>query len=177
MLKSRANLSHDADSVEGAGFLDDSRQLFNGTIMKLTSLLLTSLVAGVACLAQGVGAQTIDRSAAVVALDDGLDGFNAHVGDSFAAATAGNAFSDLFTFEFGTSFDAAASVTSAYLNTPFAKDLLITGLSLYRYDPVTMTVLGSAVAGINGSGFGPHPTDSWSLSGLALPSTAIVAGS
>jgi len=137
--------------------------------MKLTSLLLTSLVAGVACQAQGVDAQTIDRSAAVVALDDGLDGFNAHVGDSFAAATAGNVFSDLFTFEFGTPFDAAASVTSAYLNTPFAKDLLITGFSLYRYDPATMAVLGTAIAGINGSGFGPHPTDSWSLSGFALP--------
>jgi len=136
--------------------------------MKLSSLLLTSLVAGVAFLSQGVGAQTIDRSAAVVTLDDGQGGFNAHVGDSFAASTAGSVFSDLFTFDLATPFDAAASVTSSYLNTPFAKDLLITGLSLYRYDPATMAVLGSAIAGINLTGFGSHPTDSWALSGFGL---------
>ena len=137
--------------------------------MKLTSLLLTSLVAGAAFLAQGAFAQTINRSAAVSAIDDGQGGFNAHFGDTFTAASAGSSFSDIFTFDFGTPLDAAASVTSSYLNVPLTKDLLITGLSLYRYDPATLAVLGTAIAGVNGSGFGPHPTDAWSLSGFALP--------
>jgi hypothetical protein len=136
--------------------------------MKLTSFLLTSLVAGAAFLAQGAGAQTINRTVAVAATDDGLGGFNAHVGDNFAASTAGGTFSDVFTFNIGTPFDAAASVTSSYLNNPQTKDLLITGLSLYRYDPATMAMLGTAVAGINESGFGSHPTDSWALSGFGL---------
>jgi hypothetical protein len=33
---------------------------------------------------QGGGAQTINRTTAVAAMDDGQGGFNAHVGDSFA---------------------------------------------------------------------------------------------
>jgi hypothetical protein len=140
--------------------------------MKLTSLLLTSLVAGAAFVAQGADAQTIDRTVAVVTTGDGVGGFNAHFGDSFAASTAGSSFSDIFTFNIGTPFDAAASVTSSYLNTPQTKDLLITGLSLYRYDPGTMAILGTAIAGINETGFGTHPTDSWSLGGFGLTNGA-----
>jgi hypothetical protein len=59
-------------------------------------------------------------------------------------------------------------VTSSYLINPSTKDLLVTGLSLYRYDPVTLAVLGTAIAGINETGFGSHPTDAWSLSGFGL---------
>jgi len=138
--------------------------------MKLNSFLLTSLVAGAAFLAQGALAQTINRSAAVSASADGQGGFNAHFGDTFTAASAGSSFSNLFTFDFGTPLDAAASVTSSYLNVPLTKDLLITGLNLYRYDPATMAVLGTVVTGINESGFGPNPTDSWALEGYGLAS-------
>jgi hypothetical protein len=63
-------------------------------------------------------------------------------------------------------------VTSSYLNTPQTKDLLITGFSLYRYDPGTMAILGTAIAGINETGFGSNPIDSWSLSGYGLSSGA-----
>jgi hypothetical protein len=136
--------------------------------MKLTSLLLTSLVAGAVFTAQGALAQTINRTAAVVTTGDGVGGFNAHFGDSFAASSSGSSFSDIFTFNIGTPFDAAASVTSSYLNTPQTKDLLITGLSLYRYDPGTKAILGTAISGINETGFGSHPTDSWSLTGFGL---------
>jgi hypothetical protein len=105
-----------------------------------------------------------------VTVDDGLGGFNAHVGDTFAASNAGSTFTDVFTFDVGTPFDAAASVTSSYLNTPQTKDLQIAGLSLYRYDPVTKAVLGTAIAGIDETGFRANPTDSWSLSGYGLAS-------
>lgn len=142
----------------------------NGTIMKPISLLLTSLVAGAACLAPVAGAQTIVRNTPVAAMDDGLGGFNAHVGDSFAASAVGSTFSDIFTFDAAIPFDAAASVTSSYLNNPLTKDLLITGLSLYRYDPVTMAVLGTAIAGIHIGGFGSNPVDAWTLSGFGLAS-------
>jgi hypothetical protein len=136
--------------------------------MKLKSLVLSALVAGAAFASQGVAAQAIDRSVPLVTVGDGVGGFNAHFGDTFAASTAGSTFSDIFTFNIGTPFDAAASVTSSYLNTPLTKDLLITGFSLYRYDPATMAVLGTAIAGINETGFGSHPTDSWSLSDYNL---------
>jgi hypothetical protein len=136
--------------------------------MKLKSLVLSALVAGAAFASQGAAAQAIDRSVPLVTVGDGVGGFNAHFGDTFAASTAGSTFSDIFTFNIGTPFDAAASVTSSYLNTPLTKDLLITGFSLYRYDPATMAVLGTAIAGINETGFGSHPTDSWSLSDYNL---------
>jgi hypothetical protein len=136
--------------------------------MKLKSLVLSALVAGAAFASQGVAAQAIDRTAPLVTAGDGVGGFNAHFGDTFTASTVGNTFSDVFTFNIGTPFDTAASVTSSFLNTPQTKDLLITGFSLYRYDPSTMAVLGTAIAGINETGFGSHPTDSWSLSAFGL---------
>jgi hypothetical protein len=138
--------------------------------MKLKSLVLSALIAGAAAASQGAAAQAIDRSVPLATAGDGVGGFNAHFGDTFTASTMGNTFSDVFTFNIGTPFDAAASVTSSYLNTPQTKDLLITGLSLYRYDPATMVILGTAIAGINETGFGSHPTDSWSLSAYGLTS-------
>jgi hypothetical protein len=138
--------------------------------MKLKSLVLSALIAGAAAASQGAAAQAIDRTVPLVTAGDGVGGFNAHFGDTFAASTVGNTFSDVFTFNIGTPFDAAASVTSSFLNTPQSKDLLITGFSLYRYDPSTMAILGTAVAGINETGFGSHPTDSWSLSAFGLTS-------
>jgi hypothetical protein len=138
--------------------------------MKLKSLVLSALVAGAAAASQGAAAQAIDRSVPLATAGDGVGGFNAHFGDTFTASTMGNTFSDVFTFNIGTPFDAAASVTSSYLNTPQTKDLLITGFSLYRYDPATMAILGTAIAGINETGFGSHPTDSWSLSAYGLSS-------
>jgi hypothetical protein len=135
--------------------------------MTFKSLVL-AVVAGAACVAQGAGAAALERTVPVVTVDDGLGGFNAHFGDTFAASTTGSTFTDVFTFDVGTPFDAAASVTSSYLNTPQTKDLQITALSLYRYDPVTKAVLGTAIAGINETGFGANPTDSWSLSGYGL---------
>lgn len=138
--------------------------------MKLESLVLSALIAGAACASQGAAAQAIDRTAPLVTAGDGVGGFNAHFGDTFAASTVGNTFTDIFTFNIGTPFDAASSLTSSYLNTPQTKDLLITGFSLYRYDPATMAILGTAIAGINETGFGSHPTDSWSLTAYGLSS-------
>lgn len=138
--------------------------------MKLQSLVLSALFAGAAFASQGAAAQAIDRTVPLVTVGDGVGGFNAHFGDTFTASTFGNTFTDVFTFNVSTPFDAAASVTSSYLNTPQTKDLLITGLSLYRYDPGTMAILGTAIAGVNETGFGSHPTDSWSLSAYGLSS-------
>jgi hypothetical protein len=138
--------------------------------MKLKSLVLSALFAGAAFASQGAAAQAIDRSVPLVTVGDGVGGFNAHFGDTFAASTVGSTFRDVFTFNISTPFDAAASVTSSYLNTPQTKDLLITGFSLYRYDPGTMAILGTAIAGVNETGFGSHPTDSWSLSAYGLSS-------
>jgi hypothetical protein len=136
--------------------------------MKLKSLVLSALIAGAAAASQGAAAQAIDRSVPLESAGDGGGGVIAHFGDNFTASTVGYTFSDVFTFNIGTPFDAASSVTSSYLNTPQTKDLLITGFSLYRYDPATMAILGTAIAGINETGFGSHPTDSWALSAYGL---------
>jgi hypothetical protein len=136
--------------------------------MKLKSLVLTALFASLAVAGQSVSAQTIARTTGLVTQDDGVGGFNAHFGDTFAASTMGSTFSDVFTFNVGSNFDSAASLTSSYLNTAMTKDLLITGFSLYKYDPVSMNILGTAIAGINNTGTGQHPTDAWSLSAYGL---------
>ena len=118
-------------------------------------------------------AQAIERSSELATVPDGAGGFNAFFGDTFTEAQSGSSFIDLFTFSVaGTPFDAAASVTSSFLDSPGSKDLLIRGLSLYRYDPQTMAVIGNAVAGIDLTGFGADPVDSWALTGLNLASGA-----
>lgn len=118
-------------------------------------------------------AQALERSVAVSTVPDGAGGFNAFFGDAFNAADSGSGFTGLFTFEVaGTPFDASASVTSSFLDSPGSKDLSITALSLYCYDPRTLNVIGNAVAGIDLTGSGDNPVDSWAVTGLNLASGA-----
>ena len=138
--------------------------------MKLNALLMSALFAGAAFVAQSASADpTITRTTALATVSDGVGGFNAHFGDTFAASTMGSSFSDVFTFTVDSSFDSAGSVTSSYLNSSKVKDLLITGFSLYKFDPVTMTI-GTTIAGVNETGPGAHPVDNWSLSAFGLTS-------
>ena len=145
----------------------------NGNDMTKTSLVFAALLAGAVCAAPHAAAQTITRSTPVAAIDDGAGGFNAWFGDGFTAAESGRAFTDLFTFSVGgLPFDAAASVTSSLLNSPLGKDLDIVALSLYRYDPATLAVIGPVIAGIDQTGFGEDAPDSWSLAAYDLPTGA-----
>lgn len=84
--------------------------------MKLKSLVLSALIAGAAFASQGAAAQAIDRTAPLVTAGDGVGGFNAHFGDTFAASTVGNTFTDIFTFNIGTPFDTASSLTFLFVN-------------------------------------------------------------
>lgn len=141
--------------------------------MKSTSLVLGALLAGAACAGPHAAAQTIERSVPISAIDDGAGGFNAYFGDGFAAAQSGRSFIDVFIFDVaGLPFDAAASVTSSTLNSPSDKDLRITALSLYRYDPATMAIIGPAISGIDQTGFGADAPDSWALAAYSLPAGA-----
>lgn len=138
--------------------------------MKRHTLILGAVLSALLCSAPGAGAQTIERTTALPVIADDVGGFNAFFGDTFAAADSGRAFADVVTFNVaGIPFDVAASVTSSFLDSPTAKDLLITGLSLYRFDPATMAVIGNAVAGIDLTGSGDDPVDSWSLTAFGLP--------
>lgn len=138
--------------------------------MALAATLSTALAGGLAGAASAQ-VQTIERSEALSVSADGVGGFGAHFGDGFTAAHGGSAFADVFTFAVeGTPFDASASVTPAFLDSPGTRDLLITGLSLYRYDPATLAVIGNAIAGIDLTGFGDNPTDSWAVTAYNLAS-------
>jgi hypothetical protein len=146
-----------------------SALIMSPLIMKPTSFLLAAAAAGALLATQPADAQTLERNTALVTTSDGVGGFNAYFGDAFAAATTGRSFSEVFTFSTSTPFDAAASLTSLYLDSPQTKDLDIVGLNLYRYDPATSAILGNAISGIDQTGFGQHPTNSWSLSAFGLP--------
>jgi hypothetical protein len=137
--------------------------------MKPNSFVLAAMTAGALMAVPSSGAQTLERSAALTTTSDGVGGFNAYFGDAFAASTAGRDFTDVFTFSVPTPFDAAASLTSLYLDSPQTKDLDVVGLNLYRYDPASSAVLGNAISGIDQTGIGQHPTNAWSLSAFGLP--------
>jgi hypothetical protein len=156
------------DPIAHADHSDHSDHSLNGPIMKPNSLVSTLLFAGAAFAVQDTVAATVDRTRAIVAEDDGAGGFNAYFGDTFAAFDANGTFTDVFTFDTSRPFDVAASLTSVYLNSPHTEDLDITAFSLYRYDPSTMAVLGTAIAGVDESRFGANPTDAWSLSAYGL---------
>ena len=134
-----------------------------------SSAALAAILAAVLAHSPQAQAQVIERSFALATAPDGAGGLNAFFGDTFTGAQRGSTFTDLFTFAVaGTPFDASASVTSSFLDSPGSKDLLITGLSLYRYDPRTLAIIGNAVAGIDLTGFGDNPVDSWSVSDVNL---------
>jgi hypothetical protein len=137
--------------------------------MKSTSLVLAAMAASTVFAVQAAGAQTLDRRVPLTTASDGVGGFNAYFGDTFAASASGRSFSDVFTFSAATPFDVASSLTSLYLDSPQTKDLSIIGLNLYRYDPGTQAILGNAISGVDQSGFGQHPVDRWSLSAFGLP--------
>jgi len=137
--------------------------------MKPTSIALAAMAAGALLAAQAADAQTLERNAALATTSDGVGGFNAYFGDTFAASTAGRDFTDVFTFSVPTPFDAAASLTALYLDSPQTKHLDIVGLNLVRYDPASSAILGNAISGIDQTGFGQFPTDAWSLSAFDLP--------
>jgi hypothetical protein len=138
--------------------------------MKRPPWILGAVLSALLWGAPGAGAQTIERTAALDVTGGGVGGFSTFYGDAFTASESGRAFTNVFTFSVaGIPFDAAASVTSSYLDSPGTRDLLITGLSLYRFDPVTLAVIGNAVAGIDLTGFGDNPVDSWSLTASNLP--------
>lgn len=138
--------------------------------MKRQPLILGAVLLALLCGAPGAGAQTIERTAPIAVNPDGVGGFNAFYGDAFTAGESGRAFASVYTFDVtGIPFDAAASVTSSYLDSPGTKDLQITGLSLYRFDPATLAIIGNAVAGIDLTGFGQNPVASWSLRAINLP--------
>jgi hypothetical protein len=137
----------------------------------VSSAALSAILSAVLAGAPQAQAQVIERSFALATVPDGAGGLNAFFGDTFTGAQSGSTFADLFSFAVaGTPFDASASLTSSFLDSPGSKDLLITGLSLYRYNPQTLAVIGNAVAGVDLTGFGDNPVDSWSVTGLNLAS-------
>ncbi|MDB5748163.1 MAG: hypothetical protein JWP72_3011 [Massilia sp.] len=138
--------------------------------MERKALVLGAVLSALLCSAPGARAQTIERTTPLSVNADGVGGFNAFYGDAFAAGQSGRAFTSVYTFDVaGIPFDAAASVTSSFLDSPGTKDLLVTGLSRYRFDPATLAVIGNAVAGIDLTGFGGNPVDSWSVTAFSLP--------
>jgi len=142
----------------------------------VSSAALSAILSAVLAGPPQAQAQVIERSFALATVPDGAGGLNAFFGDTFTGAQSGSSFAELFTFAVagtpvaGTPFDASASLTSSFLDSPGSKDLLITGLSLYRYNPQTLAVIGNAVAGVDLTGFGDNPVDSWSVTGLNLAS-------
>ncbi|MET3130090.1 hypothetical protein AAKU55_000331 [Oxalobacteraceae bacterium GrIS 1.11] len=135
--------------------------------MKLTSILLTTIIAGVGLIGHAAQAAPSNHGAAAFVLAD--DGFEAYFGNHFSSGALQNTFADKYFFELNGNFDASASLTSTYLNSIVVKDLLITGFSLNKFDPLTKTTL-LTMTGVNQTNTAAHAPDSWSLNGAGLSS-------
>ena len=82
--------------------------------MKRQPLILSAVLSALLCSASVASAQTIERTTPLSVAADGVGGFSAFYGDTFAANQSGRAFTSVFTFsDIGIPFDAAASVTSS----------------------------------------------------------------
>jgi hypothetical protein len=136
--------------------------------MKIKNILIASMIAGASLMASTAFAATVGQTVTANMKPDLDGGFNAHFGNEFTSADAGNLFTDKYLFTLASSYDSSASVTSTYLNSSTIKDLLITGFSIVKYDPVTNAVLNT-YAGINTTNpMFPHPTDTWELTASGL---------
>jgi hypothetical protein len=137
--------------------------------MKIKNILLASMIAGASVFGSSAFAADLNKTVIANLTSDGDSGFNAHFGDSFSSATTGSTFSDIYQFTLSGNYDSSASLTSTYLDARTVKDLLITGYSLVKYDPLTgnaittYTGIGSVVTDANGT-----PTDTWGLSATGL---------
>ena len=93
----------------------------------VSSAALAAILAAVLAHSPQAQAQVIERSFALATAPDGAGGLNAFFGDTFTGAQRGSTFTDLFTFAVdgtpvaGTPFDASASVTSSFLDSPGSK--------------------------------------------------------
>jgi hypothetical protein len=136
--------------------------------MKIKNILIASMIAGASLMASSAYAATVGKTVVVNLESDLEGGFNAHFGNQFTSADTSNLFTDKFLFTLGSNYDSSASLTSTYLKSSTIKDLLITGFSLVKYDPVTNAVLNTYAGTNTTSTVGAHPTDNWELSTTGL---------
>jgi hypothetical protein len=136
--------------------------------MKIKNILIASMIAGASLMASSAYAATVGKTVVVNLESDLEGGFNAHFGNQFTSADTSNLFTDKFLFTLGSNYDSSASLTSTYLKSSTIKDLLITGFSLVKYDPVTNAVLNTYAGTNTTSTVAAHPTDNWELSTTGL---------
>jgi hypothetical protein len=135
--------------------------------MKIKNILLASMIAGASLMASSAYAATVGKTATVDLKSDLSGGYNAHFGNEFASTETNNLFVDKYIFTLANGFDSSASLTSTYLSSSTTKDLLITGFSLVKFDPVTNAILNT-YTGVNATGSSAHPTDVWELTAAGL---------
>jgi hypothetical protein len=136
--------------------------------MKIKNILIASMIAGASLMASSAYAATVGKTVTVNLKADLDGGYNAHFGNEFTSADTSNLFTDKYLFTLDTSYDSSASVTSTYLKSSTVKDLLITGFSLVKYDPVTNQVLNTYLGTNTTNPMGAHPTDNWELTTFGL---------
>lgn len=151
--------------------------------MKIKNILMASMIAGATLFGSAAFAAEVGQTVTINLDADGVGGYNAHFGNTYAAADMNNTFTDKYNFVLNTGFDSSTSITSSYLKSSTVKDLNITGFSLVKYDPTTEAVLAT-YAGTNFTGAGAHPTDRWELTAMGLSAgnyyvavNGVVAGS
>lgn len=136
--------------------------------MKIKNILVASMIAGASLFASSAFAAQVGQTITVQLQGDDVNGFNAHMGNTYAGADMNNTFTDKYIFMLSNGFDSSASITSSYLKTKTStKDLEITGFNLVKFDPTTNAVL-TTYTGTNITGPGAHPTDSWDLTAMNL---------
>ena len=130
--------------------------------MKIKNMLIASMIVGASFMASSASAVTVGKTEVVNLKSDLSGGFNAHFGNEFTATQTNNPFVDKYIFTLDSGFDSSASLTSTYLSSRTTKDLLITGFSLVKFDPLTNDAL-MTYTGTNTTGTGANPTDVWEL--------------
>ena len=132
--------------------------------MKIKNILLASLMVGASLF--GSSAFALGKNVTVNLASDGEGGFNAHFGNNFSSVNTGSLFSDFYNFELTSMSDSSSSITSSYLKSSTIKDLMITGFTMLQYDAGNNVI--NTYTGVNTTGGGLHPTDTWELNAMGL---------
>jgi hypothetical protein len=135
--------------------------------MKLKNILIASMIMGASAFASSAYAADVGKTVEADLVTNNVGGWQTLVGNTYSAANTTKLFSDKFLFSLTGNYDASGTLSSTYLSTNPAQDLVITGYSLVKYGSSFEEVLGT-YAGTAFPGSGAGTEDFWKFNANGL---------
>ena len=125
------------------------------------------MIMGASAFASSAYAADVGKTIVADAVSNNVGGIQFLGGSTFSAANTASLFSDKYLFTLTGNYDASGTLSSTYLSTTPAQDLVITGYSLVKYGSSLEDIVGT-YAGTPFPGSGAGTVDFWSFNANGL---------